>query len=314
MVDLFSMPDHSEQLNASLTTCELCPRLCSVNRLSGEKGFCKGGGEAEVFRFGPHHGEEPPISGSRGSGTVFFSRCTLHCLYCQNYPWSQDGKGETYSTQELAGVFAELQFRGCHNINLVTPTPWLPMIRAALNMANNDDDRIPVVYNTSGFERVDVLAQYEDMVDIYLVDLRYSNADTASFASSAPEYVDRAREALIEMWRQKGPLKTDADGIAKSGTICRLLVLPGHAQEAVANLEWLADNIGTDIPISLMAQYMPAHQAAATAPWNRRISSEEYGQVTRTLEEFGFSQGWVQDFESPTADELVGYNMPADQS
>ena len=308
------MQDHSKQLHTALAPCELCPRRCGANRAAGEKGYCEGGSEAKIFRFGPHHGEEPPISGSKGSGTVFFSRCTLRCLYCQNYPWSQEGKGETSSVKELAGVFAELQYRGCHNINLVSPTPWLPMIRAALNMANNDDDRIPVVYNTSGFERAGVLAEHEDLVDIYLTDLRYSNADTASLASSASTYVDAAHEALIEMWRQKGPLKIDADGIAESGTICRLLILPGHAQEAVANLEWLARNIGTDIAISLMAQYTPAHQAVKTTPWNRRITAAEYRHVTGALEKFGFSQGWTQDFEGPVDDALVGYKMPGDQS
>jgi len=290
-----------------LQACNLCPRCCGVDRAAGQVGFCKAGATAEVYRYGPHHGEEPPISGQRGSGTVFFSRCTLRCHYCQNYPWSQRGAGTRYSVDRLADSLRSLAHDGCHNWNLVSPTPWLPMIYEALQRVQGDGISIPVVYNTSSFERFETLRDYR--ADIYLADLRYSSDETAHAASECAEYVQIARNALKQMWEMVGPLRTDSDGVAVAGVICRLLVLPGHAGETVENLEWIASTLGTDVAVSVMSQYLPAHHATTLAPWSRRVSTDEYALVTQAVEDLGFSKGWVQDLEQCAEQELVGFNM-----
>jgi putative pyruvate formate lyase activating enzyme len=270
------------------------------------------GDRAEVFRWAPHPGEEPPVSGTRGSGTVFFGRCTMRCLYCQNYPWSQEGAGRPMGTDALAGVFRSLREAGCHNWNLVSPTPWLPMIREALAAARAEGGALPVVYNTSGYERVETLAEYGADVDIYLADLRYARDETAVAASQAPGYVGVARAALLEMWRQTGRFRTGADGIAGRGTICRVLILPGHADEAVESLRWLAGAVGTGgIPVSVMAQYLPAYRAEGRQPWGRRITRREYEQVAAAVDELGFESGWMQDLEAQTPEDLIGFQMQA---
>jgi len=295
-----------------LRACRLCPRCCGADRLSGQKGFCGAGDAPRVFRRGPHHGEEPPLSGTRGSGTVFFSRCTLACLYCQNFPWSQEGRGADWPPGRLAETLRELRRAGCHNWNMVSPTPWLPWIVEALEAAKRDGPGLPVVYNTSGFERPQVLRALAGTVDVYLTDLRYARAASAAEGSGFGGYAETAREALRVMWAQAGPLRTDADGIATGGTICRLLVLPNRADEAVANLEWIAATVGTELAVSVMAQYVPAHRAAATPSWERPVTREEYGRVCDAAERLGFDNGWIQDFGRRTPDELVGYRMRED--
>ncbi len=297
-----------DAIKDQLDCCTLCPRRCGVNRNAGDRGFCGAGGRAEVFTCGAHHGEEPPVSGTRGSGTVFFSRCTLRCIYCQNYRFSQSGEGREYETSGLAGLLRSLQVTGCHNWNFVSPTPWLPFIHDAVEQLDRDGVSLPVVYNTSGFENTGTIAGLGGLVDIYLTDLRYADEKTARAASGSGDYARLARESLLEMWRQAGPLELDDDGIAVAGTICRLLILPGHAGEAVDNLRWLADNIGTDIAVSVMAQYTPTHRAAGD-PWGRRISIGEYEAVRDAVEELGFENGWVQEFEGETSKELMGFNM-----
>ena len=287
----------------------MCPRRCRVNRLEGQRGFCNAGEVVEVYRYAPHFGEEPPISGTRGSGTIFFARCTMRCIYCQNYPWSQEGQGRPYGEGELAEAFRALARAGCHNWNLVSPTPWLPMIRRAVHTARSDGFSLPIVYNTSGFERVETLEEYSDVADIYLTDLRYSRADTAAVASGAAGYVETARQALLCMWRLAGPLVIDAEGIARRGLICRLLILPGRAREAVENLRWLREAVGTEVAVSIMAQYLPAYRAVQTKDWNRRISADELDEVRTAAEELGFENGWIQALDGTPPDELVGFRM-----
>ncbi|MDD5678465.1 MAG: radical SAM protein [Kiritimatiellae bacterium] len=257
-----------------------------------------------------HPGEEPPISGTRGSGAIFFSQCTLRCVYCQNYPWSQEGSGETYTVEELTGILSRLYAAGCHNWNLVSPTPWLPMIVEALARARGAGQTLPVVYNTSGFERVETVRALAGMVDIYLTDLRYAGAEAAASGSDAADYVPCAREALQEMWRQAGPLVVDAGGVAVRGVICRLLILPGLAREACASLEWLAEQIGPKIAVSVMAQYTPAYRGKGRSPWNRAITRAEYDAVCLTVERLGLNEGWIQDFGAARDSELAGFNMP----
>ncbi len=249
------------------------------------------------------------MSGSRGSGTVFFSRCTLRCLYCQNYPWSQEGEGRVCTVPELAAVLEGLRAQGCHNWNLVSPTPWVPWIVAARDLARRTGPDLPVVYNTSGFERVETVEALAGWVQVYLTDLRYARADSAAEGSGAAGYVEAAREALLAMWRQAGPLVCDEEGVALRGTICRLLVLPGRAEEAIDSLAWLARHVGPEIAVSVMAQYTPAYRAIGLDGWNRRPTRAEYDRVVEAVETLGFAAGWVQDYARPVPDELVGYKM-----
>ena len=214
---------------------------------------------------------------------------------------------------ELTQVFVDLAEAGCHNWNLVSPTPWLPQIAAAIARAKGHGLDLPVVYNTSGFEALETLSDVADWVDLYLVDLRYARASSARDGSRAAGYVSVAREALLDMWHRAGPLQLDAEGMARQGVICRILVLPGRSAEAVETLEWLATHVGTQITLSVMAQYVPAYRAAAAADpaWGRRVSRAEYETVCEAVDRLGFDEGWVQEFGGDVAPELVGYQMQA---
>ncbi len=291
-----------------LSSCKLCPRECGINRAAGETGFCGAGRQVEIFRAGPHDGEEPPISGSDGSGTIFFSRCTLQCIYCQNYPWSQCGEGELYDRNRLQEVLAGLADAGCHNWNLVSPTPWLPMIREAVEGARESGRNLPIVYNSSGFEKAETLEEFRDIADIYLLDLRYAENSSAADGSGCGDYPGIAREAFRKAWELAGPLEVDDAGIARSGVICRILVLPGKAQEALDNLRWLAGNFGNGMAVSIMSQYTPAFRADR-GDWARRLTREEYGAVAEIVEELEFDWVWMQGFMGSTPDELIGYKM-----
>lgn len=294
-----------------LEACALCPRRCGINRAAGQTGYCRAGVKPRIFRYGPHHGEEPPIAGERGSGTVFFSHCTLRCIYCQNHPWSQEHLGEDKEIEELSAIFRRLAEIGCHNWNLVSPTPWLPQIKKAVESVIKDGIFLPFVYNTSGFESVETLRRYADLADIALIDLRYSQIKSAAEGSDAPGYVAAARESLLWFWRNLGPLETDADGIARRGVICRLLALPGRTGEVVDNLRWLAENTGTGIAVSVMAQYTPVAGALGKPGWDRKVRADEYRLIENAIAEFGFEEGWVQEIEEESKKDLLGRNMPA---
>ena len=286
-------------MNAS--ACELCPRRCGRR-----PGFCGAGDLVRVFRWGPHFGEEPPLVGEGGSGCVFFSRCTMKCLYCQNSPWSWRGAGEDKTVEELAGILRDLAVRdGVANWNLVSPTPYLPQIREAVRMLAAEGVRLPTVWNSSGYERVETLEEYSDLCDWALFDLRYSRDETAVSASSAPGYVAAARAAAKWAW---GRLAGRTDG----GLIVRILVLPGHADEAVENLAWIATELSRDVPVSVMRQYTPAYAAAEHPPFDRRVTDEEYAEVAEAAADFGLEQGWLQDAGSADpALALLGENMPS---
>jgi len=290
-----------------------------VNRLAGGVGRCGASSALKVFRWGPHHGEEPPISGERGSGTVFFSHCQLGCLYCQNYPWSAAGEGRVVGVEGLAQIFCEIRDAGCHNWNLVTPEPWLPMIETASEIATarlaaRGLAPLPFVYNTSGYCKVDVARRYRKLMDVVLTDLRYSRAESALSGSAASDCPERTREFAKWAGEEVGPLVCDDDGIALRGIIIRLLVLPGKAREAVENLEWIANNLGVDTAIGVMSQYTPVHKALDNPEWNRFVAEDEYRMVTDAVESLGFENGWVQEFGSANSphDTLLGANMPAD--
>ena len=292
-----------------MSGCSLCPRRCSVR----PGGFCGAGDAVRVFRWGPHFGEEPPICGPRGSGAVFFSRCTMKCLYCQNSPWSWRGEGEDIPTPKLTAILRQLAVDDrCCNWNLVSPTPYLPYVRAAARPLFAQGLRLPFVWNSSGYESVDTLREYRDLCDIALIDLRYASDVTAIAASSAPGYVAASRAAVKYLWNTLGPLDSDTPGAATRGVIVRILVLPGHADEAIENLAWLATECSNAVHVSVMSQYTPVYRALDTPPFDRTVSEEEYDTVTEAAADFGFTNGWMQGYESRAADlALLGEAMPS---
>ena len=285
--------------------CRLCPRACGVDRENGKTGFCGAGALPRVFRWGPHFGEEPPLVGEHGSGCIFFSRCTMKCLYCQNSPWSWKGGGEDITIPRLTEILRELAVKDrCSNWNLVSPTPYLPFIREAAAPLLAEGIRLPFVWNSSGYESVETLKVYSDLCDTALFDLRYSRDETARAASAAPNYVASARAAI--RWAYGRTRRTDQPPL-----IVRILVLPGHAEEAIESLAWLATELSAQIPVSLMSQFTPAYRALETPPFNRKVTPEEYESVTEAATDFGFENGWIQSYEAADpALALLGENMP----
>ena len=278
-----------------LAACDLCPRECGVNRLKGELGYCRSGALAKVASWNVHRGEEPPISGQRGSGTIFFSNCTAHCLFCQNYPISQLGVGQEVTAERLAEMMLELERSGCHNINLVTPTHFAPQFLAALEVAIPRGLRIPLLYNTSGYDCVETLRLLEGVIDIYLPDAKYSDDEVARRLSGFKDYVRHNRAALLEMQRQVGSeLLTDAQGIATRGMIIRHLVLPHGLSQTPEVLRWIAENLSKRVHISLMSQYFPAHKAVGDAELGRGLLPQEYAAALEAFEEAGLENGWQQ--------------------
>ena len=280
---------------ARLAACDLCPHDCGVNRLLGERGICGAGAQPKIASANVHNGEEPPISGSRGSGTIFLTGCSLKCRFCQNFPISQMGNGEVITTKVLAGRMIKLQRQGVHNINLVTPTHYLPQLLAALYLAISQGFRLPIVWNSSGYEKVDALRLLEGVVSIYLPDMKYVDNKTAERLSSAPDYHTHNLPAVLEMLRQKGHLEMDDDGLAVKGLIIRHLVLPEGLAGTREALSWISENLGMQTHISLMRQYFPAHQAMDTLGLNRKITDVEYAEAVQALEEYGLENGWVQE-------------------
>lgn len=280
---------------ARLKSCDLCPHDCRVNRLAGETGVCRSGASLKVASTNVHRGEEPPISGSRGSGTIFFSNCNLACRFCQNFPISQFGNGVEMTTRELASRMMKLQRQRVHNINLVTPSHFLPQFLAAFYLAVKDGFRLPIVWNSNGYERVDALELLDGVVDIFLPDMKYAADEPAVKFSSAPNYREINRPAVKEMLRQVGHLQLDGEGIATRGLIIRHLVLPEGHDGSSEILRWIADNLGQETHISLMRQFFPAHLAAEIPGINRKISDEEYAEAVEALEEAGLENGWVQE-------------------
>jgi putative pyruvate formate lyase activating enzyme len=278
-----------------LAACDLCPHDCGVNRIKGERGICGAGLLPKIASATVHHGEEPPISGSKGSGTVFLSGCSLKCRFCQNFPISQLGNGDEITTRELALRILKLQRLGVHNINFVTPTHYLPQIMAALWLAIPKGFNLPIVWNSSGYEKVAALQLLDGVVDIYLPDMKYSDDSISVALSSAPEYRDINRSAVSDMLRQVGHLTMDESGVARQGLIIRHLVLPGGRAGSRETLRWIADNLGRETNIALMNQYFPAHHALASAELGRKLREEEYDEAREALEEFGLDYGWIQE-------------------
>ncbi|MBC7220975.1 radical SAM protein [Candidatus Bipolaricaulota bacterium] len=263
------------ELRALASPCRLCPRECGAHRERGERGFCRAGLAPWVASFGPHFGEEDVLVGEGGSGAIFLSGCNLHCLFCQNYAISQLGEGEEIGIHDLARIMLRLQEVGCENVNLVTPTHQAPQIVAALALARDEGLRLPLVWNCGGYESVDTLRLLAGIVDIYMPDFKYGDNAIAAELSGAPDYVERARDALREMHRQVGDLIVE-DGIAVHGLLVRHLVLPDGLAGSEAVLTFIAREISPDTFVNVMAQYRPTHRARECPTLARRPTAAEY--------------------------------------
>lgn len=284
--------------------CFICPRKCGADR-PFERGYC-GADSLRIARAAPHYYEEPPISGKNGSGAIFFSGCPMKCVFCQNHEISAGCYGEKVTVRRLADIMLSLQDRGCHNINLVSPTPYVPEIIKALDAAKL---HIPVVYNTSGYERAQTLKALEGYVDVYLPDFKYVSADISEKYSGAPDYPSAAAEALHEMLRQCGGCEYDENGVMTRGVIVRHLVLPSHKDESIAALKYLSDNYDkSKFLLSLMSQYVPVFKAAEHPEINRRITKLEYRRVSEYALSLGFD-GFFQDPASQKSDYTPEFDL-----
>ena len=292
-----------DALYEMLEACNICPRQCSVDRMRTNYGDCGCGDVALVSSVCDHHGEEPPISGFNGSGTVFFGSCNLRCVFCQNHQISQpqgDGGFTEMDSTELAINMMRLQKMGCHNINFVSPTHFAPQMVAAVADAQKMGLTIPIVYNSNGYDSVDVLELLDGVVDIYMPDLKYADEDSAAEYSDAPNYFFYASRALKEMFRQVGPLQMDENGVAYRGLIVRHLVLPNDLAASAKVLKFIAEELSPDVFISLMSQYRPVFKAARIKKLSRKVRMKEYQPLIDLLEELGMENGYVQDLhEAP---------------
>jgi putative pyruvate formate lyase activating enzyme len=279
--------------------CRACPFECGIDR-SVERGVCRASDRFEISLAQLHHWEEPPVSGTRGSGTIFFSHCNLRCRFCQNYEISQLGQGREVTPERLLAIMLELEQQGAHNINLVSPTHYSDQLLPVLELARAKL-KVPIVWNSNGYERAETLARFEGLVQVYLPDLKYYSDELARACSSAPDYFRFASTAITEMKRQVGRNRYDEHGIIEKGIIIRHLVLPAHADDSKQLLEWIHDDLGPRTSVSLMAQYYPVHRAAELPGMNRRVSTEEYEGVRHRFDELGF-EGFAQEHSSASRD------------
>lgn len=277
-----------ESLKNKIASCTLCPRNCKVNRLMGEKGYCKTLDNPIISSASPHFGEEKELVGINGSGTIFFSNCNLGCVYCQNWEISHKGEGITVTNEKLAELMLNLQSIGCHNINLVTPTHQIHNIVIAISIASKNGLKIPIVYNCGGHESIETLKILEGIIDIYMPDFKYGDNETAVKYSDCLNYFDVAKEALREMYNQEGDLTIDDAGIMKRGLIVRHLVLPNNLANSENVLNFIAKEISTNILLNIMDQYYPAFKSKYHESLNRRIKPSEYSNVLHLAKNLGF--------------------------
>jgi putative pyruvate formate lyase activating enzyme len=275
-----------------LKECRLCPRECRVNRLKGEVGYCKAPSGIMVSSAFPHFGEEPPLVGYHGSGTIFLTHCNLRCVFCQNYDISHLGKGERITSSEMAKAMFKLQEVGCHNINFVTPTHYAPQIVASLPEAIEMGLSLPLVYNCSGYESIEVIRLLEGVIDIYMPDAKYMDEKFSKQFSDAPDYPEIIRKVLREMHRQVGDLKTNAQGIAEKGLLIRHLVMPGGIASSQAVLKFIAEEISSHSYVNIMDQYRPEYQAYEYSEISRRITRKEYLEVIQMAKRFHLYRGF----------------------
>ena len=289
-------------LEARLSSCDICPRQCGVNRLENELGFCHSGHSPIVASVCAHHGEEPALSGNRGSGTIFFGNCNMRCVYCQNHQISQNYASQQFNAIDhhaLAGHILHLQDElGCHNINLVSPSHFVPQLVRAVVRAVPIGLQLPLVYNTSSYDSLKSLRALDGVISIYLADLRYASDKWGRKFSQAPDYVERSRAAIKEMYRQVGDLVVDDGGVAQRGLIVRHLILPDGLAGSHDSLTWLAREVSPTITVSIMSQYFPAHLAPRIPLLARGISLAEYAAVVSLVDKLGLENGWVQGMDA----------------
>ncbi|MBN2363133.1 radical SAM protein [candidate division WOR-3 bacterium] len=297
-----SLGETTAELERILEKCELCPRKCGVNRLKGEKGFCRSGNKALISSYGPHFGEEPFISGKNGSGTVFFANCTMRCVYCQNYQISQNYSDSASRSVDvsLAEIMLSLQHTGCENINLVTPTHYLPQISASILTAAEKGLILPLVYNCGGYENPDVIKLLEGIIDIYMPDVKYYDESLAQKYSGAPFYFENAIKSLEVMIEQTGNFTAGKNGKGARGVVLRHLVLPGNSSDSKNILSSVKEIIGVNICLSIMSQYYPCNVAGLYPELNRTLGKDEYSEVVDFACDLGFDNVFAQDLnESP---------------
>lgn len=277
-----------------LEKCAICPHNCGINRLNNQIGRCKSKDTVKVALYSTHNFEEPCISGKKGSGTVFFSNCNMNCVFCQNYEISQKGKGKEISIEELADIFIKQQKKDVENINLVTPTSYVPQIIEAIKIARGNGLKLPIVYNTNGYEKVETLKMLDGFVDIYLPDFKYSDNELGKRLSKVDNYFEIATEALKEMYRQTGKAVFNDEGIMQRGMIIRHLVLPNHILNSRRVLKWINENMH-DVYVSVMAQYFPTYKAKEIDDISRKLKKEEYEQIENYLYRLDLENGYIQE-------------------
>lgn len=277
-----------------LEKCTICPHNCGINRTNNQIGRCKSKDTVKIALYSIHNFEEPCISGKKGSGTVFFSNCNMNCVFCQNYEISQQGKGKEITIEELAEIFIKQQEKDVENINLVTPTSYVPQIIESIKIARNKGLKLPIVYNTNGYEKVETLKMLEGYVDIYLPDFKYSDNELAKRLSKVDNYFEIATQALTEMYKQTGKAVFDDRGIMQKGMIIRHLVLPNHILNSRRVLKWINENMH-DVYVSVMAQYFPTYKAKNIEDINRKLTKEEYEQIENYLYRLDLENGYIQE-------------------
>jgi putative pyruvate formate lyase activating enzyme len=275
-----------------LKNCDICPHNCHVDRTAGETGFCRTGDRPVISSYGPHFGEERELVGRSGSGTIFFTACNLKCVFCQNHDISQLDDGEETTSERLAAVMLSLQGRGCHNVNLVSPTHQLPMILEALSFASGEGLTVPIVYNSGGYENAETIEKLEGIIDIYMPDFKWASNGPGEKYSGAADYADRAKESLLEMFRQVGNLETDENGIARRGLLIRHLVMPGMLDNSRAALDFIANELSPDCYVNIMDQYHPSYKAVEIKELGRMLSHNEYREIVEYAKKIGLHRGF----------------------
>ena len=290
-----------------ITNCNLCPRRCGVNRTK-RVGFCGAGEKVRIALVSLHQWEEPCLVGAKGAGTVFFSYCSLRCVYCQNHAISHGGQGVEVTTGRLAEIFLEQQARGAATLDLVTPTHYVPQIIAALDIAKARGLTLPVVYNSSAYENVETIEALKGYVDVYLPDMKYMSAASGGEYSAAADYFAAASAAITRMVEQVGPVQFTADGQLRRGVLVRHMVLPGHRHESMDIVKWLWETFGKTVQVSLMNQYTPMYKAAEHKPLNRRLTTFEYDSVVDYALQLGMENAYIQERRSASAEFVPDFN------
>ncbi len=291
------LKQRGEELWQIMESCRLCPRMCGVNKLEGEKGFCQADSQLMVSSFHQHFGEEKPLVGKGGSGTIFLTNCSLRCVFCCNWEISQGGRGNNRTLEEMADMMLVLQDRGCPNINFVTPTHYSPHIVLAVDIAARKGLHIPLVYNTCGWERVEILKMFEGIVDIYLPDFKYADGMMAArYSSDAFTYPEHTKEALLEMHRQVGVAKPARNGLMQRGLMIRHLVMPNNVSGSKEVVSWIAGNLPKDTYVNIMAQYRPQYKANEYPKIARKISRKEYTEVVEWAQQEGLTNLDIQGY------------------